>query len=101
MKDNHDLIGYKQLFETANSPSDYTNSIYLFYIELAKITELEDQLVDKNLDHSEHKGIISKTPNSYLLHASIQDIPNIVRDFLLNNLAVYQIVRLSKIRAVI
>ncbi len=101
MTGDQDSIDYQQLFETSNSPSDYTNSIYLFYIELAEITELTEYLVVKHLEHSDHKQIINRTPISYLLYASIQDIPNIVRDFGINNIAVYQIVRLSKIRTFI
>lgn len=97
---NDSLVDFKRLFETASSPLDYTNSIYLYYIELLRITEFVDQLVFKNLDDSEFKGIISKTQHSYLIHASIQDIPNIIRDFGENNIAVYQVIKLAKIRAI-
>lgn len=45
MIENQDSLHYQQLFKTSNSPADYTDSIYLFYIELAQITELTDQLV--------------------------------------------------------
>lgn len=97
MKKNEDSLDYKQLFMSSNSPRDYSNSIYLFYIELGEISELTDRLILKYLNHSENGEVINKTLTSYFIHAHIQNIPEIIRDFGINNIAVYQVVRLSKI----
>jgi hypothetical protein len=97
MEENEDTLDYKQLYKTSNSPRDYSNSIYLFYIELGEITELTDRLVLKYLEPSKNSGIINKTQTSYFIHACIQTIPDIIKDFGINNIGVYQIIRLSKI----
>lgn len=97
MEENKNLMDYKQVYNTSNSPRDYSDSIYLFYIELGEITELTDRIILKYLDHNEHRGIINKTQTSYFIHACIQNIPDIIRDFGINNIGVYQVIRLSKI----
>ncbi|RYY52445.1 MAG: hypothetical protein EOO09_21415 [Chitinophagaceae bacterium] len=97
MHEHNDPPDYRYLYLVAGTPKDYSNSIYQFYIELAEITELTDELVTSRLDHSEYCQVISKTPTSYLLHACIQDIPDLIRDFGANNIAVYQVIRIAKI----
>lgn len=101
MTGDKEPINYQELFSTSDSPADYSNSIYLFYIELAQITEQTDRLVLQCLEHSKRKQIVNRTSISYLIYASIQDIPNLVRDFGVNNIAVYQVIRLSKMHGLV
>ncbi|PBJ12203.1 hypothetical protein [Flavobacterium sp. ACN6] len=82
---------YKQLINNIGTPNEYSDSLYLVYIELYKADAELGKVI------SEHSKIVSELEFGYICEANMQDIPEIARSLSLKNHAIYQIVRLEKL----
>jgi hypothetical protein len=84
-------INFDLLLKNAGTPKEYSDDLYLVYIELYKTTKSIKKLI------SNHCEIISELEFGYICKVHMQGIPEIARSLALKNHAIYQIVRLSKI----
>lgn len=82
---------YEQLLKNIASPLDYSEGLYLVYVELFHTNAEMYNII------SEHVTIIKELEFGYLCEAHMQAIPEIARSLSLKNHAVYQIVRLVKL----
>lgn len=73
------------------SPSDYSEGIYLLYVEVAKPTNEIRKIISK------HAKITTELEFGYLCEAHMQAIPEIARSLSLKNHAIYQMVRLVRL----
>ncbi|OXA93870.1 hypothetical protein [Flavobacterium hercynium] len=82
---------YELLLKTIGSPKEYSDGLYLVYIELYKTTKTFKKIISK------HCTILSELEFGYICEVNMQGIPEIARSLALKNHAIYQIVRLGKI----
>lgn len=83
---DHDLF-----FKTIGTPKEYSDGLYLVYIELYKTNDVFKKIISK------YCKITAELEFGYMCEVNMQSIPEIVRSLALKNHAVYQIVRLAKI----
>jgi hypothetical protein len=81
---------YELLLKNADTPLDYSEAVYLVYVEVALKTKAISEII------SEHAKIMTQLEFGYLCEAHMQAIPEIARSLSLKNHAIYQMVRLSK-----
>lgn len=82
---------YEQYIKTIGTPKEYSDGLYLVYVELYKTNKTFTRIISK------HCKIITELEFGYICEVNMQGIPEIVRSLALKNHAVYQIVRLAKI----
>jgi hypothetical protein len=82
---------YDFLIKSIASPLDYSEGLYLVYIELYQTNDELREII------SEHGTIINELEFGYLCEVHMQGIPEIARSLSLKNHAVYQIVRLVRL----
>ena len=74
---------------------DYSETLYLFYIELGALSNTAKKIIIDNV--SPTCSIESELKYGYLCKLYIQNIPDIVKALSRKKIAIYQIVRISKI----
>lgn len=82
---------YELLLKNAATPLDYSEGVYLVYVEVALKTTAISEII------SEHAKIMTELEFGYLCEAHMQAIPEIARSLSLKNHAIYQIVRLVRL----
>lgn len=82
---------YEQYIKNIGSPKDYSDGIYLVYVELYKTGKAVKKIISK------HAKVTKELEFGYLCEAHMQAIPEIARSLALKNHAVYQVVRLVKL----
>ncbi|MFB3388897.1 hypothetical protein [Flavobacterium sp. LAR06] len=82
---------YEQYIKNIGTPKEYSDSLYLVYVELYKADDELAKII------AEHSKIISELEFGYICEVNIQSIPEIARSLSLKNHAIYQIVRLVKL----
>lgn len=83
---------YNILIKDIGTPLDYSEGLYLVYVEVPKRTDEIAAIISK------HSKIVSELEFGYLCESHMQGIPEIARSMSLENHAIYQIVRLVKLR---
>lgn len=81
------------LARSIGSPKEYSEGLYLVYIELYKTNDVFREIISK------HCTITTELEFGYLCEVNMQSIPEIIRALSLENHAVYQIVRLVKLNS--
>lgn len=81
----------EQFIKHIGTPREYSDSLYLVYIELYKADAELAKII------AEHCKIVSELEFGYICEANIQSIPEIARSLSLKNHAIYQIIRLVKL----
>lgn len=82
---------YDFLQNKIGSPLEYSENIYLVYIEVFKTTDEIHEIISK------HSKIVQELEFGYLCEVHMQGIPEIARSLSLKNHAVYQMVRLVRL----
>lgn len=77
--------------KTIGTPKDYSNGLYLVYIELFEANDTFREIISK------HCKIRTELEFGYICEAHMQAIPEIARSLSLKNHAIYQMVRLGKV----
>jgi hypothetical protein len=75
------------------SPLEYFDNFYLVYIEVFKTTDEIQEIISK------HAKIVQELEFGYLCEVHMQGIPEIARSLSLKNHAIYQMVRLVKLKS--
>lgn len=86
--EDHNLDSY---LKTIGTPKEYSDGLYLVYIELFEANETLRKIISK------HGKITTELEFGYICEVNMQGIPEIARSLALENHAVYQIVRLAKV----
>lgn len=86
MENNDDL-----LLKTIGTPMEYSDGVYLVYIELYQTNNTLSKIISK------HAKITTELEFGYICEVNMQEIPEIARSLALKNHAIYQIVRLAKV----
>ncbi|OXA86762.1 hypothetical protein [Flavobacterium hibernum] len=84
-------VEYDSLLQKVTSPLDYSEDLYLLYVEVAKTTSDIKEIILK------HANVTTELEFGYLCEAHMQAIPEIARSLSFENHAIYQIIRLAKI----
>ncbi|KIO54236.1 hypothetical protein IW18_03440 [Flavobacterium hibernum] len=79
------------MLQKVTSPLDYSEDLYLLYVEVAKTTSDIKEIILK------HANVTTELEFGYLCEAHMQAIPEIARSLSFENHAIYQIIRLAKI----
>jgi hypothetical protein len=82
---------YDFLQNKIGSPLEYSDNLYLVYIEVFKTTDEIHKIISK------HGKIVQEIEFGYLCELHMQAIPEITRSMSLENHAIYQIVRLVRL----
>lgn len=82
---------HNQFIKNIGSPREYSDGLYLIYVELYKTDKALKKIISK------HAKVTKELEFGYLCEAHMQAIPEIARSLALKNHAVYQIVRLVKL----
>ena len=82
---------HNQFIKNIGSPREYSDGLYLIYVELYKTDKALKKIISK------HAKVMKELEFGYLCEAHMQAIPEIARSLALKNHAVYQIVRLVKL----
>lgn len=82
---------YDSLLPKLISPLDYSEDMYLVYVEVAKTTSVIKKIISK------HAKVNTELEFGYLCEAHMQAVPEIARSLSLGNHAIYQIIRLVKL----
>lgn len=82
---------YAHFAKTVATPLDYSEGLYLVYLELARTNKTLHKLISK------HATITKELEFGYLCEVHMQVIPEIVRSLSAKNHGIYQIVRLVKL----
>lgn len=80
-----------QYIRNIGSPKEYSDGVYLIYVELYKTDKALKKIISK------HAKVTKELEFGYLCEAHMQAIPEIVRSLAQKNHAVYQVVRLVKL----
>ena len=78
------------------TPKDYTDDLYLVYFEVAEHEGKAKRILEDFLGEN-RKGIIQTHAHGYLVEIAMQCIPEIVRSLANKNIAVYQVIRITKL----
>jgi hypothetical protein len=84
-------------YETSEigTPLDYTSDVYRFYFEVTKHDEAAKKIILKYTGPEKSNAFIELT-HGYEVELPIQCVPDIVRELVNGNIAVYQVVRYAK-----
>lgn len=82
---------YDSFLKNLATPLDYSEGIYLVYVELAVTNNSINKIISK------HCKIIKELEFGYLCESHMQAIPEIARSLSAKNHAIYQMVRLVRL----
>lgn len=84
-------------YETSEigTPRDYTSDMYYFYFEVGEINDAALKIIQKYLGPERSKRLRT-LPFGYEMELPLQSAPDIVRELVTHNIAVYQVVRYAK-----
>lgn len=83
--------------EHIGTPRDYSESMYRFYLELADCSPATRLLIEEFLPEY-HATRIMDLDYGFELEMPIQCAPDLARHLMSKNVAIYQLVRLAKIK---
>ena len=78
------------------TPRDYSPDLYRVYFEVAEFEHNARRILCK-FPGSDAPGIITELSHGYEVELPIQCVPDIVRELVQANIAVYQVVRYAKV----
>jgi hypothetical protein len=79
------------------TPQDYTETLYRFYFEVGEHNDLAKNVITNFLGAEKSQSLVI-LPYGYELELPIQCVPDLVKQLVLKNIAVYQIVRFAKLK---
>jgi len=80
------------MIKSLGSPRDYSSNVFETYFEFYSRTNDIKSIINK------YCTIVKEVDLGYITHCEMQKIPEIIRDLAQNNHAVYQVVRIAKIK---
>ena len=78
------------------TPRDYTSDMYRFYFEVGEHAGKARNIITNFLGEERAKTLIA-LPHGYEMDLPIQCVPDLLRDLVQANIAVYQVVRVAKL----
>lgn len=78
------------------TPRDYTSGLYRVYFEVGEFKNSANKILKEFLG-PDACGSITELTHGYEVELPIQCVPDIVRELVQANIAVYQVVRFAKI----
>lgn len=84
----HDLL-------QTGTPSDYSEDLYRFYFELVDKDRIAREIIMQFLG-DEHSTSLTAVEYGYEFNIPIQCAPEIVRLLQMQNIAIYQVIRLAR-----
>lgn len=78
------------------TPKDYSDDMYRFFFEVGEYQNAARNII-RNLLSPEKSGSMVSLPYGYELELPIQCVPDLVKQLEKENIAIYQIVRITKV----
>lgn len=84
-------------FETSEigTPKDYSEDVYRFYFEVGEHKNNAEKIILDFLGHEKAKSIIPLS-HGYALELPIQCVPDLIKQLVEENVAIYQVIRYAK-----
>ena len=82
----------------AGTPRDYSEDMYRFYLELADCSDAVKQMIEEFLPQH-HAARIVDLKYGFEFEMPIQCAPDLAKHLMSMNVAIYQLVRLSKTKS--
>ena len=85
------------LYETSKlgTPKDYTEDMYRFYFEVGEYENAAKKIIHNFLGPERSQSMIS-LPYGYEIELPIQCVPDLIKQLVKENIAIYQVIRFAK-----